>query len=329
MSQIINYTNGGLVTYSQDTSISLYSLKNLCHLEDYARKLKCDPERFDSIEEIEQLKMVIAPTFDMSFLEKNEGIENKIVDHESNNEEEETTIENMCPTKESFEESPNKEIDSGSIPIIDNIEKKEIDLGSIAIIDNIEKKDLDQVKKSDINKENAIFENEEQSLLKKFQKVSENLHILDSIDPHVPKLIIPQEELLRFVDDTDGHFLLKKTWKKDVNGGLELIDKSIVEGQKKVLSHVLKSMGRNILEGKSVMNISLPIIIFSNESILQRAASSLVYAPIFLEKAGKISDYLERIKYTITFFFTSLHCAIEQLKPFNPILGIIIKFIQI
>ena len=325
ISQIISYTNGGLVTYSQDSSISLYSLTNLSRLEDYTRKLNYDPKKFASISEIEQLKMVIATTFDLNLFEKNEKLdcdpENNYILYEEDLEKnkdihvnrkilnhEEATSLDMIPSKETLGESQDKEIDLGSIPNLDDKENK----AALKLFEDI-----------DLNIGNISSKNEEQEqiLLERLRKVINNVHTIDCIDARIPQLMLPKEELVRFADDIDGHFLLKKAWKKDTNGGLELIDRSIIEGQKKVLGHMLKSMGRNLLEGKSIMNTSLPIIIFSNESILQRAASSLIYAPIFLEKAGQISDYLQKIKHTITFFFTSLHCAIEQLKPFNPILG--------
>jgi len=39
-----------------------------------------------------------------------------------------------------------------------------------------------------------------------------------------------------------------------------------------VLGEMVKGMGRNLLEGKSIMNVSLPIIVFSKDTLLMRAA---------------------------------------------------------
>lgn len=67
---------------------------------------------------------------------------------------------------------------------------------------------------------------------------------------------------------------------------------------------MLKSMGKNLLEGKSIMNVSLPIIIFSRDTLLMRAVAALGYAPHFLNKAAKRDNYLEAFEDVITFFFT-------------------------
>ena len=44
-------------------------------------------------------------------------------------------------------------------------------------------------------------------------------------------------------------------------------------------------------------------------------------APLYLTKAAKSSNPVERMKYTICFVVSGLHYGTRQLKPFNPILG--------
>ena len=80
-------------------------------------------------------------------------------------------------------------------------------------------------------------------------------------------------------------------------------------------------MGSNIVQGKSVMSISLPIDIFDSLSQLERMAGGFTYAPIFLQKAALCEDPIERLKLTITFFNTVFHMSAHVEKPFNPILG--------
>lgn len=46
-------------------------------------------------------------------------------------------------------------------------------------------------------------------------------------------------------------------------------------------------MGKNILTGKSILSISLPVNIFSRSSNLEHLALGFSYAPMFLEKAAK------------------------------------------
>ena len=55
-------------------------------------------------------------------------------------------------------------------------------------------------------------------------------------------------------------------------------------------------MGTNLIKGKSIMNISLPINIFDVRSHLEVFAYQLSYANTFLEKAGKTNDPLEKLK---------------------------------
>jgi hypothetical protein len=69
------------------------------------------------------------------------------------------------------------------------------------------------------------------------------------------------------------------------------------------------------------MNVSLPLEVFEPRSFLERLARSFGHAPIFLEKAGTLNNVVEQMKYTISFFLSSIVLCIQQEKPFNPILG--------
>ena len=43
-------------------------------------------------------------------------------------------------------------------------------------------------------------------------------------------------------------------------------------------------MGKNLLTGKSMINISMPVIIFSDSSVLGRMAECFVFTPNYFEK---------------------------------------------
>jgi hypothetical protein len=60
-----------------------------------------------------------------------------------------------------------------------------------------------------------------------------------------------------------------------------------------VLKLILKKIGSNLISGKSILNISLPVIVFDKRSNLEKFAYMLSYAPIFLEKAAANNDHLE------------------------------------
>ena len=59
------------------------------------------------------------------------------------------------------------------------------------------------------------------------------------------------------------------------------------------------------------MNMSLPIEIFSNDSILQRGSKALSYAPIYVAKAAETIDPFEQFRLVIAFYFSMLHFGIE------------------
>lgn len=95
----------------------------------------------------------------------------------------------------------------------------------------------------------------------------------------------------------------------------------LIEKQRGIASYLIKQMGRNLLSGQSIMSVSLPVSLSCPESYLERCASSLAYAPVFLEKAAQMNDPVEQIKLAITCLVTRLHLVLQQEKPFNPILG--------
>ena len=61
------------------------------------------------------------------------------------------------------------------------------------------------------------------------------------------------------------------------------VDEKKMEDQKGVLKFVLGKIGKNLLSGKSILNISLPVDIFCPESNLELFTYSMSYAPIILE----------------------------------------------
>jgi len=52
--------------------------------------------------------------------------------------------------------------------------------------------------------------------------------------------------------------------------GIEFINKDTIARHKGVISYMIKKIGSNLLSGKSIMNVSLPIYIFDQKSILER-----------------------------------------------------------
>jgi hypothetical protein len=104
-------------------------------------------------------------------------------------------------------------------------------------------------------------------------------------------------------------------------GGLQFIDATELAAQKGVLKDLVTQFGATLLQGKSPINISLPVRIFEPRSFLQRIPDAWSYAPIYLSKAALSKDPVERVRLVMSFFVSGLHRCTQQRKPFNPILG--------
>ena len=71
-------------------------------------------------------------------------------------------------------------------------------------------------------------------------------------------------------------------------------------------------MGTNLIQGKSIMSISLPIELFDKKSHLEILVNNFTYAHHFFNKANESNIVLEQMKLTISFFLTTLHMATAQ-----------------
>jgi len=118
----------------------------------------------------------------------------------------------------------------------------------------------------------------------------------------------------------DGEFGVRG-WARGKEGGLTCVDFAQLESQKGVMTHLVKSFGANLVQGKSVVNVSLPVRIFEPRSFLQRIPDAWCYAPVFLTRAAFAPTPLERMKLVMTWMVAGLHKAVTNTKPFNPILG--------
>ena len=81
--------------------------------------------------------------------------------------------------------------------------------------------------------------------------------------------------------------------------GLVYLNKETIKKHREVLGYLFKTIGLNLLKGKSIMNVSLPINIFDVRSHLEVFAYQNSYAKIFLEKAANTKNHVERLKLVI------------------------------
>lgn len=70
-------------------------------------------------------------------------------------------------------------------------------------------------------------------------------------------------------------------------------------------------VANHLMRGKSIFNISMPARIMAPDSMLSHYCNSYAYAPLFLEKAVRMKDPIERIKNVAIFHIS---CVIAELR---------------
>jgi len=112
-----------------------------------------------------------------------------------------------------------------------------------------------------------------------------------------------------------------REFEKHDTAALAYLNDQHISNQRTVILYLAKKIGVNILSGRSIMNVSLPIRIFEPRSFLEKTANDFSNTPYFLEKAQACSDPLQRFKWISTWQVATLHLEPQMMKPFNPILG--------
>lgn len=83
---------------------------------------------------------------------------------------------------------------------------------------------------------------------------------------------------------------------------------------------MISKMGSNLMSGKSIMSVSLPVYVFEKRSNLERFAASFAYAPHFFESAAD-KDPITQMKAVVCYTISTTLAYLTLEKPFNPILG--------
>ena len=109
--------------------------------------------------------------------------------------------------------------------------------------------------------------------------------------------------------------------RKPKEEGLILTSTLQIENQKRIMSFLFKKIGKKLLNGQNVMNISLPVYIFDKRTMLQIFAYELKEAPFILSKVYYIQNILEKLKNMTVFLLSQFVLTPILLKPFNPIIG--------
>lgn len=109
-----------------------------------------------------------------------------------------------------------------------------------------------------------------------------------------------------------GHYCMKHDFKRDEkNGGLLYINEKLIKEQKAMLMSIIKRIGSNIVGGRSIMNVSMPVQIFEQRSMIQRLARSLGHAPNFFERAALSNNVIEQMKLSAAYILGSFMMGVN------------------
>jgi len=99
------------------------------------------------------------------------------------------------------------------------------------------------------------------------------------------------------------------------------LDEALISIQRGVFKKLLQKVGSNLYSGKSVMDISFPVCVFSTESMLMRMGKMVQFFPNLVETIRKESDHLLKFARFVGYFTGFQNLNLDQKKPFNPIWG--------
>ena len=103
--------------------------------------------------------------------------------------------------------------------------------------------------------------------------------------------------------------------------GLVYINEEAKKKIYKTAKYLISKMGKNILTGKSILNVSFPVFIFDKRTLHQAFCHEQRLAPYYITRAIYSPDVLERLKWITVHLLSFLHLTTTQVKPFNPIIG--------
>ena len=114
---------------------------------------------------------------------------------------------------------------------------------------------------------------------------------------------------------------LNKRWKLTNSEDYVFIDEEELQLQKGILKLIVKQITANLMAGKSIMSMSLPVEIFDDYSTLEGFSWVFGFVPVFMHKALQQKNIEEQIKYVGLAIIFMFACNPKTSKPFNPILG--------
>jgi hypothetical protein len=75
------------------------------------------------------------------------------------------------------------------------------------------------------------------------------------------------------------------------DGGYQYPDKELLGELRNVVWDLMKQIGKNLMQGKNLTTISLPVSTCEPRSYLQRISDGWIYAPIYLTRAARMFSF--------------------------------------
>ena len=94
--------------------------------------------------------------------------------------------------------------------------------------------------------------------------------------------------------------------------GLLYINEEAKKKIYKTAKYLITKMGKNILTGKSILNVSFPVFIFDKRTLHQVFCHEQRLAPYYITRAVYSPDVLERLKWMTVHLLSFLHLTTTQ-----------------
>ena len=149
----------------------------------------------------------------------------------------------------------------------------------------------------------------------------------------IEKLEKSVEEIQNEVDknktkEEKYNFQLKyeKEWKNDYanspeKAGLLYINEEEKQKIYKTFKFLITKFGKNLFEGKSIINVSFPIFLYDKRGYSQVLSYEMRLLPYFISRACFAKDKMEKLKWIVVNLISMLHISTIQTQPFKPVLG--------
>ena len=87
---------------------------------------------------------------------------------------------------------------------------------------------------------------------------------------------------MKLAEGESNNILTEKEFRRHDVAALAYTNEEHISDQRGVILYMARSIGVNLLTGRSIMNVSLPIKIFEPRSFLEKMAADFSLTPYFL-----------------------------------------------